>query len=53
MASDAGELLLRLAAAGLIGACIGFEHRMHHKAIRGSKRVCERQVNPPEQIVVD
>ena len=33
MASDVGELLLRLAAAGLIGACIGFERRMHHKAI--------------------
>ena len=33
MVSDVGELLLRLAAAGLIGACIGFERRMHHKAI--------------------
>ena len=33
MATDAWEMLLRLAAAGLIGACVGFERRMHHKAI--------------------
>ncbi len=30
---DMLELLLRLAAAGMIGACVGFERRMHHKAI--------------------
>ena len=27
------EILLRLVAAGLIGALIGFERRAHHKAI--------------------
>jgi putative Mg2+ transporter-C (MgtC) family protein len=33
MAADVWELLLRLVAAGFMGACIGFERRMHHKAI--------------------
>ncbi len=27
------DILLRLVAAGLLGACIGFERRMQHKAI--------------------
>lgn len=27
------EILLRLFVAGLIGGCIGYERRMHHKAI--------------------
>ena len=27
------DILLRLAAAGILGACIGFERRVHHKAI--------------------
>ena len=33
MATDVLDILMRLAAAGLIGACIGFERRVHHKAI--------------------
>jgi putative Mg2+ transporter-C (MgtC) family protein len=33
MVVDVWEMLLRLAAAGVIGAGIGFERRMHHKAI--------------------
>lgn len=31
--ADSLEILLRLVAAGLIGAAIGFERRLHHKAI--------------------
>lgn len=31
--ADSLEILLRLLAAGLIGAAIGFERRLHHKAI--------------------
>jgi putative Mg2+ transporter-C (MgtC) family protein len=31
--ADSLEILLRLMAAGLIGAAIGFERRLHHKAI--------------------
>src|SRR5215203_6353666 len=33
MATDVLDILLRLVAAGFIGACIGFERRIHHKAI--------------------
>ena len=33
MTSEVLDILLRLAAAGVIGACIGFERRIHHKAI--------------------
>jgi len=33
MATEVWEILVRLAAAGVIGACIGFERRIHHKAI--------------------
>jgi putative Mg2+ transporter-C (MgtC) family protein len=33
MATQIADILLRLLAAGLIGACIGFERRVHHKAI--------------------
>lgn len=31
--SDVLDILVRLAAAGIIGALIGFERRVHHKAI--------------------
>jgi len=27
------EILVRLVVAGLIGGCIGYERRVHHKAI--------------------
>jgi putative Mg2+ transporter-C (MgtC) family protein len=33
MTQEAMDILLRLFAAGLIGAVIGYERRMHHKAI--------------------
>ena len=33
MATEALDILARLAAAAFLGACIGFERRMHHKAI--------------------
>lgn len=33
MAHDVADILLRLVAAGLIGGLIGYERRMHHKAI--------------------
>lgn len=33
MAAEVWDILVRIAAAGLIGACIGFERRVHHKAI--------------------
>jgi putative Mg2+ transporter-C (MgtC) family protein len=33
MVSEVLDILLRLLAAGLLGACIGFERRVHHKAI--------------------
>src|SRR5260221_2052035 len=33
MTQEAMNILLRLFAAGLIGAVIGYERRMHHKAI--------------------
>ena len=33
MVSDILDILLRLLAAGVLGACIGFERRIHHKAI--------------------
>jgi putative Mg2+ transporter-C (MgtC) family protein len=33
MQADLWGILLRLAAAGVLGACIGFERRVHHKAI--------------------
>ena len=33
MATEALDILLRLVAAGFLGACIGFERRIHHKAI--------------------
>jgi putative Mg2+ transporter-C (MgtC) family protein len=33
MASEVLDILLRLIAAGFLGACIGFERRVHHKAI--------------------
>ena len=33
MATEVLDILLRLAAAGLLGACIGYERRVHHKAI--------------------
>lgn len=31
--SDIFDILIRLVAAGVIGALIGFERRVHHKAI--------------------
>jgi putative Mg2+ transporter-C (MgtC) family protein len=33
MASEILDILTRLIAAGVLGACIGFERRLHHKAI--------------------
>ncbi len=33
MAAEVWDILIRLVAAGAIGACIGFERRVHHKAI--------------------
>jgi putative Mg2+ transporter-C (MgtC) family protein len=33
MRHDAFEILVRLLAAGVIGGCIGYERRVHHKAI--------------------
>ena len=33
MATEALDILFRLLAAGVLGACIGFERRIHHKAI--------------------
>lgn len=33
MVQESFEILIRLAAAGLLGAAIGFERRIHHKAI--------------------
>ena len=33
MATEVLDILIRLVAAGFLGACIGFERRIHHKAI--------------------
>src|ERR687890_1583281 len=33
MTAEVLDIAVRLVGAGLIGACIGFERRMHHKAI--------------------
>ena len=33
MATEILDILTRLVAAGLLGACIGYERRFHHKAI--------------------
>jgi putative Mg2+ transporter-C (MgtC) family protein len=33
MPTEVLDILMRLVAAGLLGACIGFERRIHHKAI--------------------
>ena len=33
MPTEVWDILMRLVAAGLLGACIGFERRVHHKAI--------------------
>jgi putative Mg2+ transporter-C (MgtC) family protein len=33
MAAEVFDILMRLVAAGFLGACIGFERRLHHKAI--------------------
>lgn len=33
MVGEVADILIRLLAAGLLGACIGFERRMYHKAI--------------------
>jgi putative Mg2+ transporter-C (MgtC) family protein len=33
MATEVFDIFTRLVAAGLLGACIGFERRIHHKAI--------------------
>src|SRR3954452_21129261 len=33
MAAEVLDILMRLAAAGFLGACIGYERRVHHKAI--------------------
>jgi len=33
MAAEVTDILMWLAAAGFLGACIGFERRVHHKAI--------------------
>src|SRR4028119_1734300 len=33
VANEVLDILMRLVAAGFLGACIGFERRIHHKAI--------------------
>ena len=33
MTTEIPDILLQLVAAGFLGACIGFERRIHHKAI--------------------
>ena len=33
MTAEVLDILMRLVASGFIGACIGFERRVHHKAI--------------------
>ena len=33
MPTEVWDILMRLVAAGLLGACIGVERRVHHKAI--------------------
>src|SRR4030095_4268875 len=33
MTAEVLDIVMRLVAAGLLGVCIGFERRMHHKAI--------------------
>ena len=33
MATEVLDIIMRLVAAGFIGACIGFERRIHNKAI--------------------
>src|SRR4028118_1121499 len=33
MVNEVPDILMRLVAAGFLGACIGFERRIHHKAI--------------------
>jgi putative Mg2+ transporter-C (MgtC) family protein len=33
MATEVFDIVVRLVAAGFLGACIGFERRIHHKAI--------------------
>src|SRR3712207_5849232 len=33
MTAEVFDIIIRLVAAGLLGACIGFERRVHHKAI--------------------
>ena len=33
MATEVLDIVVRLVAAGFLGACIGFERRIHHKAI--------------------
>jgi putative Mg2+ transporter-C (MgtC) family protein len=33
MATEVLDIIIRLVAAGLLGACIGFERRIHHKAV--------------------
>ena len=33
MATEVLDIMMRLVAAGFLGACIGFERRIHHKAI--------------------
>src|SRR5215211_4171307 len=33
MTAEVLDILMRLIAAGFLGACIGFERRIHHKAI--------------------
>ncbi len=33
MATGVLDILMRLVAAAFLGSCIGFERRMHHKAV--------------------
>ena len=33
METEVLDIVMRLVAAGVLGACIGFERRIHHKAI--------------------
>ena len=42
MATEVLDIVMRLVAAGFLGACIGFERRMHHKAIGTAIGPCLR-----------
>ena len=45
METEVVDIVMRLVAAGVLGACIGFERRIHHKArlLRASAIATERR----------